>query len=1395
MDLVGSASSNNKSLSDELLDALAEFSTDRAVIALDPTGHIKSWSAAATQLFLYEPDEIIGRPYNVLRTLEEDAHKELERVTLQGRQEQYCELLRKDGSRFPAREALAPLQSEPGFIYLVEDVTKPVDAFQEGRLRAERRLELALAVSGVGVWEWEVATNSLYLSPECRTILNGRAITDMESFLEQVHPQDRHAIAEIIEQAFATCADFSLEFRIGQDHEPAKWLYSVGRVDCSSPNVPLRVIGTVIDITERKLAEETAQRHKELLQQMSSAKDQVFWVVELTTGTTLYLGNAFENVWGRPIQHAHEDPLIWLKAVHPEDRPRIEKIFNEWFENPQGDFDEVYRIVRPNGQIRWISDRGTVVRDSQGNAFRLTGIARDITEVRLAKQAAWEGEKKFQQLAERLPLLVWTANPDGFCDYLSPQWVDYTGIPAESLLGFGWLNEVHPDDRSSLNDFWKRVLASDAPYDVQFRIRRFDGTYRWFKTRATPLTDEQGNVVKWFGTNTDIDEQKRTELELRMEQQKFHRITATVPGVICAFRLAADGTMSFPFATPKIHEIYALKPEDIANDATPAFKLIHPDDVDGLIASIEESARTMKMWQYEFRVLNPEKGELWVEGRSIPVKEADGGIRWYGFVWDITDRKLARAELEKKRAELELIFDTVPAIICYKDPQHHLVRVNNQMLRFVGMPRHVVEGRSEKEIGFPNYQQFYDDDDEVMRTGVAKRGIIEPVQTAAGLRWIQTDKLPHRNEHGEIIGIICFSVDITERKLAEDNLRAAEETFRLLLEGASGHSIFMLDPEGKIQTWNSGAERIDGYLAEEIIGRNYDVLFTPEDVAAGKPRALLETARSEGKAEEEGWRCRKDGSLYWANGTLTALYDSESRLRGFAKVTRDLTKRKQAEVFLQSVLNNTIDGIISVDQRGIITTFNQAAERIFGYSKDEVIGQNVRMLMTDRDAKAHDEHIQTYLQTGIAKVIGTSRAVEGRRKDGSEFPVELSVTEFTIDSNRYFTGIIRDMSEKRKLEEQLRQAQKMEAVGQLAGGIAHDFNNMLTVISGYSQILLSSLDDEDPLRDSVKPIFEAGERAASLTRQLLAFSRQSVLEPKILDLNAEIQHLEKMLRRLIGEDVILSSSLDPNIDPILVDPGQLSQVIINIAVNARDAMPKGGKLTIGTRNVELDAEYVSTHAEIRPGRYVMLTISDTGVGMPASIKSRIFDPFFTTKGVGHGTGLGLAVVHGIVKQSGGDIDVYSEPGVGTTFKVYLPAVRSKEEKLSVALDEAKVYGNETVLIVEDEESVRHLATLILQSHGYQVLSATDGEDALHVLEGFEGTIDVLVTDVVMPNMDGRDLAERLRKMIPDLKVLYVSGYTDDAVVRHGLLQKEVAFLQKPYSSVSLTRKVRQVLDS
>jgi two-component system cell cycle sensor histidine kinase/response regulator CckA len=559
------------------------------------------------------------------------------------------------------------------------------------------------------------------------------------------------------------------------------------------------------------------------------------------------------------------------------------------------------------------------------------------------------------------------------------------------------------------------------------------------------------------------------------------------------------------------------------------------------------------------------------------------------------------------------------------------------------------------------------------------------------------------------------------------------------------------------------------------------------------------------------------GILHLQSTKLDAYFDKDLRLAervgdqiaGAIANAQLFNERKRAKEALResderyrTILESIDVGFFENDLAGNFTFVNDVSCRRLGHSREELIGMNNRQVTDEATAKKMYEFYSTLYRTGNP-IKGLE--MEVIRKDGTKIIYDISASLIRDSEGKPtgFRGISRDITERKQaeeeraaLQEQLRQSQKMEAVGKLAGGIAHDFNNLLTVITGYSDLILRGLDPNDPIKGDIEEIKMSAEKAASLTQQLLAFSRKQVLQPKVLDLNAHVSSMDKMLRRMIGEDIELVTLLAKDLGRIKADPGQIEQVILNLAINAKYAMPNGGKLTIETANMILDENYSHSRIGVTPGHYVMLSVSDNGVGMTPEIKDRIFEPFFTTKEKGKGTGLGLSTVYGIIQQSGGNIWVYSEPGVGTTFKIYLPMIEEGTESLRpTSVLTKSIQGFETILLVEDEEMVRKLARTVLQKNGYTVLEASNGEEALRMVQEQNGDpIHLVVTDVVMPGMSGRQLAERLVSLWPEMKVLYMSGYTDDAIVHHGVLTAGIAYIQKPFSPDALVFKVREVLD-
>jgi two-component system cell cycle sensor histidine kinase/response regulator CckA len=515
--------------------------------------------------------------------------------------------------------------------------------------------------------------------------------------------------------------------------------------------------------------------------------------------------------------------------------------------------------------------------------------------------------------------------------------------------------------------------------------------------------------------------------------------------------------------------------------------------------------------------------------------------------------------------------------------------------------------------------------------------------------------------------------------------------------------------------------------------------------------------------------------------------------------------REQRE-WLQVTLSSIGDAVIATDLKGQINFMNPAAETLTGWTSSQAANIPLSEVLQTVNDTAHRVAENSVVQLADLKTnsltIATNLILIS--KDGTEKFISYTPSPICNQAGQT-TGmvlVLRDMTERKQAEEALRhteaqliQAQKMEAVGQLAGGVAHDFNNLLTAIIGYSQLIQAQLEPSSPMRHDIDEICKAGQRAAALTSQLLAFSRKQVLQPKILDLNVIVANTSKMLSRLIGEDIRFRTTLDPGLKQVKADPGQIEQVLMNLVVNARDAMPDGGSLSIETANVYLDEIYAEQHVEVRPGHHVVLVVSDSGCGMDTKTMAKIFEPFFTTKEQGKGTGLGLATVYGIIKQSGGHIWVYSEPDKGTTFKVYFPQIAEEPSSIEAPVQSNLLpQGTETILLAEDDLQVREFASRVLRGLGYKVLEASNGNEALVMAEQTAGTIDILLTDVVMPQIGGKHLSEKLKLHRPEIKVLFLSGYTADSIVHHGVLDKGVAFLHKPFNSGDLVRKVREVLD-
>jgi PAS domain S-box-containing protein len=631
----------------------------------------------------------------------------------------------------------------------------------------------------------------------------------------------------------------------------------------------------------------------------------------------------------------------------------------------------------------------------------------------------------------------------------------------------------------------------------------------------------------------------------------------------------------------------------------------------------------------------------------------------------------------------------------------------------------------------------------------------------------------------------------------------AQRRAQLLIERVADYAIYMLNPDGTVASWNAGARRFKGYVEAEILGQHFSRFYTPGDRAAGVPERALRTAIESGRFEDEGWRVRKDGSHFWASVVIDPIHDDDGTLFGFAKITRDISDKKlarealrRAEEQFKLLIDSVIDyAIYMLSPEGMVTTWNEGARRIKGYGADEVVGTYFGRFYPEDDQRAGvPAHV-----LAEAREHGRFEAEGWRvRKDGSKFRANVVIDAIHDPDGRLvgFAKITRDITQRVQLEDArqaLQHAQRLEAVGKLTGGVAHDFNNILQVIGGSLQLLGGAVAGMAPAQKHLAMALGAVDRGAKLSSQLLAFARRQPLQPRVLNPGRVVRGMEELVRRAVGEMIDVETVVSASLWNATLDPGQLENVVLNLAINARDAMAGGGRLTIELSNTMLDDTYVSVAHEVPPGQYVQLAITDTGSGMTPEVRERSIEPFFTTKGEGQGTGLGLSMAFGFVKQSGGHFRIYSEVGHGTTIKAYFPRTMAAEEALPEPVTGEVRGGSETILVVEDDPNVQATVVGMLTELGYQVLKADNADNALAVLRAGV-RCDLLFTDVVMPGkIKSTELARQARLLLPAMKVLYTSGYTQNAIIHGGRLDAGVELLSKPYRREKLAAKVRQML--
>ncbi len=1029
-----------------------------------------------------------------------------------------------------------------------------------------------------------------------------------------------------------------------------------------------------------------------------------------------------------------------------------------------------------------------------------------------AEETLRESEERYKTIIESIEDGYFEVNLAGDLTFFNDSLCRILGYSRDEMMGMGNRQYTDEENRKKLYEAFNKVYRTGEPTKAfAWEVTRKDGVKRHGEVSITLMKNAEGQPIGFRGTARDVTERKRAEEEIQHTLSLLNAtLESTADGILVVdlYRKIASFNQKFLQLWNIPQPLIATREDDqILNFMTNQIK-----DPTAFLNKVKSLYVQPEAESYDLIEL---KDGRRFERYSIPQRIGD---RIVGRVWsfrDVTSHLQAEEALalseERYRMLVEESFDGI-----WIQKEAKIVFANRRLYEMLGYEEGELIGLDHWLVYHPDYQNLTRE-----RALARLRGESPP--STYEVKFLRKDGSSFWGEiNAKVVnvlgrpGIQVWVRDTTKRKEAEESLKESEERFRFLAENMAD-IVWTMDLHLRTTYVSPSIEKILGYTPEERKNQSLEEMVTPSSLK--KIRYLFQEEIQRQKHEGidpdrsvtvEIEYYRKDGSTIWMEVTLKGIYDPDGKWMGIYGVSRDITERKRAEEALRaekerfrSLSDGAPFGMAMIGQDGTFKYINHKFKELFGYDLIDIPDGKTWFRKAYPDPDYRHRVIAMWLKDMESLKPGEKipRIFTVRCKDGTEKTVNFMSVLFqsgeTLMTCEDITELKRAEEALHQAEEQLRHSQKMEAVGKLAGGIAHDFNNLLTVIKGYAELSCLSLEESDPLRGNLEEIRKASERASSLTRQLLAFSRRQIMDLKVMNLNTLLKDLDKMLHRILGEDIELVYHLGQDLGMVKTDPGQMEQVILNLAVNARDAMPSGGKLTIETSNVELDERYSQNHLEVTPGQYVMLSVSDNGIGIPPEIKERIFEPFFTTKEKGQGTGLGLSTVYGIIKQSNGNIYVYSEPGFGTTFKIYLPRIEAKEEhhRFQPERDRYLPGGNEKILLAEDETSVRELTARILREKGYKVFEAQNGIEILAFVQNQqERNFQLLVTDVVMPLMSGKELEDRLKKLIPAIKVLYISGYTDNAIVHHGVLHQGVNFIQKPFTPEALTRKVREVLD-
>ena len=1093
----------------------------------------------------------------------------------------------------------------------------------------------------------------------------------------------------------------------------------------------------------------------------------------------------------------------WFKVCLPQDSyEQILSVYKslmaghienaEYFEN---------EILTKSGEVRQIAWHNSLQRDPVGNIIGILSSGIDITERKRVESKFRESEILLNKVQEVAHIGTWDWDTTNNTAKLSPELYKIYGLSPDQFDGdIATLSKVvHPDDWNKVVKTQELTLEEGRPQQTEFRIVRQDGSIRHLWGAGINTFDDRGAVVRTIGFVQDITEQKKIEDELRESESRYRMIVETALEGIWAI----DTDNNTSFVNPVMASMLGYSVDEMQGRSLFDFM----DDEGRQIATNNIARRKAGISeQHDFKFIRKDESIIWAELNTNPLLDSnDVYLGALAMVTDVTERRYADQTLRNTQ-DLLLKTETLAQVGSWEwDLATNRVQWSPEMYRI-----YQYDSIEYPEIDFSfamtrvhpgDVKRIKDYIRELLETGVVSSIEYRIVIPDGSIRhlWSESEVIDKdNNARSHMVG---FVQDITDRIRAEEALHEGNKRFKVLFDQSS-FGVAQIDSHTScFVEINQRYCDILGYSLKEMLSMDFNKITFAEDLQADLDNMAKLKAGEIASFQMEKRYLDKEGLVVWVNLSVIPLW-AQGKVPDFhLAIVEDITKRKRAEETLQrqkeeqqQLINSIADAIVVIDELGLIQTFSKSAESMFGYSADEATGQSINILMPEPEAKQHDKYISDYIVFDIAHLIGAPREVNGKRKNGEVFSIRLSVAELprSVEGIRRFIGACHDMTYEKQQEEQLRRSQKMDALGKLTGGIAHDYNNMLGVVMGYAQLLKDALGDESELSQYVYEIQHASERGSTLSRKLLGFSRNTQPQADCMDVNGVLLAERDMLQKTLTPRINLQFDLVEKSWPIYVNGGEFEDAILNLCINAMHAMKSGGKLIISTSNQTLNFKEASK-LELHSGDYLLITIDDTGIGIDSNDLSCIFDPFFTTKGEA-GIGLGLSMVYGFVQRCSGAIAVESEKGFGSQFKLYFPRYEDYPPKTSEAetYNKRKLKGSERILVVDDEIAIVNLCKEVLSANGYRVVTATNAIEALEVLK--QQSVDVLLSDVIMPGMDGYQLAAKTRELYSNIKILLISGYTDNRQAENIGSQFEEKLLQKPFVPETLLARIRKILD-